>query len=47
VILISENGRITALDKVECVCAFDANSKAGWFEFEEDKMYSRRKSELP
>jgi len=30
----------------ELLAALDANSKAAWFEFAEDKMYSKRESEL-
>jgi formate dehydrogenase (NADP+) beta subunit len=36
----------TANLRQELLAALDANSKAAWFEFEEDKMYSKRESEL-
>ena len=36
----------TANLRQELLAARDANSKAVWFEFEEDKMYSKRESEL-
>jgi formate dehydrogenase beta subunit len=36
----------TAHLRQELLAAIDANSKAAWFEFEEDPMYSKRESEL-
>ena len=36
----------TANLRQELLAARDANSKAAWFEFEEDQMYSKRESEL-
>jgi formate dehydrogenase (NADP+) beta subunit len=36
----------TANLRQELLAALDANSKAAWFEFEEEKMYSKRESEL-
>jgi len=36
----------TANLRQELLAALDANSKAAWFEFAEDKMYTKRESEL-
>lgn len=36
----------TANLRQELLAALDANSKAAWFEFEEEKLYSKRESEL-
>jgi hypothetical protein len=36
----------TANLRQELVRALEDNDKAAWFDFEEDKMYSKRESEL-
>ena len=49
--LLAQDNNVLAIKGTESlrqslIRAFDENENAAWFEFEEDKMYSQRESEL-